>query len=119
MAQAVATAEGAGEALPDPESLPPQGAGLLADLPVFDLDALGRAVQDLAAKIDQLGNGLAGFLTGAGMPLWMTPLAAALACEVVRRRKRSRGEMALAAVEAGIPTWWFPGLTDLPFPEAP
>jgi hypothetical protein len=115
--QALATAEGAGEAVLDRENLTPQGAGLLADVPALDLDALGRAVQDLVAQIDHLGTGLAGFLTRAGMPLWLTPLALALACEVVRRRKRSRGELALAAVEAGVPTWWFPGLTDLPFSE--
>jgi hypothetical protein len=119
VAQAVGPAEGAGEAVEAPESLPPQGAGLLADLTVFDLDALGRAVQDLVVQVDRLGTGLAGFLTGAGVPLWLTPLAAALAYEVVRRRRRARGERALTAVEAGIPTWWFPGLTDLPCTEQP
>jgi hypothetical protein len=116
VAQAVGTADGAGEAI-GLEGLNPQGAGLLADLPALDLNALGRAVQDLVAQIDQLGNGLTTLLMKAGLPLWVAPLAVALAYEVVRRRKRPRGELALAAVEAGIPTWWFPGLTDLPFRE--
>jgi hypothetical protein len=119
VAQAVGTADGAGGVIAAPEGLSPQGAGLLADLPALDLDSLGRAVQDLVAQIDQLGNRLTSFLMTSGMPLWLTPLAVALAYEVVRRRRLSRGELALAAVEAGIPTWWFPGLTDLPFGEEP
>jgi hypothetical protein len=113
------TAVGAEEVVAAPESLNPQGAGLLADLSGIDLDALGRAVQDLAGQIDQLGTGMVHWLERARASLWLTPLAAALACEVVRRRRRSRAELALAAVEAGIPTWWFPGLTDLPFTEEP